>query len=99
MTAATSGWCEVDISNNGSVVSSPPPENCRKRQTAQDDFDVYFVPSGSTLYINTGNDTFRQLAKHGDPKTNPTHQTYSELVEADSFIGTKAKNTLLGNVE
>tara|TARA_B100000963_G_scaffold151664_1_gene132140 strand:+ start:85 stop:4755 length:4671 start_codon:yes stop_codon:yes gene_type:complete len=97
---STSGWCEVDISNNGSVVTNNIQATiCRKRQTAQTQLPVYFVPSGSTLYINTGNDTFRQLANHGDPKINPSDQTYSELVDADSFIGTKAKNTLLGKVE
>ena len=99
MTATTSGWCVVDISNNGSVSGSLLPTACRKRQIIQTPLSVYFVPSGSNLYINTGNDIFKQLANHGQPKNNPTDQTYAELVEADSFIGTKGLNALLGKVE
>ena len=100
LTATTSAWCVVDISNNGSV-SGPPlsPTACRKRQSVQTPLSVYFVPSGSNLYINTGNDIFKQLANHGKPKNNPADQTWSELVEADSFIGRKGLNTLLGKVE
>ena len=100
LTATTSAWCVVDISNNGSVSGPPlPPTACRKRQTPQTDFSVYFVPSGSNLYINTGNDIFKQLANYGEPNNNPADQTWSELVEDKSFIGRKGLNTLLGNVE
>ena len=99
MTVANTGWCNVDISNNGSVSSSNiSSTNCRERQTLTDR-SVYFVPTGENLYINTGNGTFKQSANHGQPKNNPTDQTWSELVEVESLIGTKGKNSLLGKVE
>ena len=99
MAVANTGWCNVDISNNGSVSSSNiSSTNCRERQTLTDR-SVYFVPTGENLYINTGNDIFKQLANHGEQKNDPTDQTYSELVTSDSLIGTKGLNVKLGEVK